>query len=232
MSSPRSGTTNTTGATPTGATPRRPRQERGERRVEAILDAAAALIAEAGVGGLTMQAIASRSGTASGSLYHFFPDRESVLCGLARRHVCRVGQVVARTRECLSSDGAPLAIATVVDRMLDPLLAYVAAHPDFLAVMEANARPGQPGPADADLDAAAQAAVEEVVLACVPGVSKAKRAACGAAVTGAVEGMMGRAARAADVRERRALVAELKHMLVAYLERCAGEQPGSRESRR
>lgn len=230
MTSSRSGLTSNRAAPPAApadradraapvATPRRPRQERGQRRVEAILDAAAALIAEGGASGLTMQAIASRSRTASGSLYHFFPDRESVLCGLAERHVRQVRQVVAQTRERLSAGSTPVAVATVVDRMLDPLLAYVATHPDFLAVMEATARPGQLGPADADLDAAVQAAAGEVVRACVPGASGEERAVRGAAVIAAVEGAMARAARAAAVRERRALVRELKRMLVAYLER-------------
>ncbi len=214
MSSPRSRPTDARAA----ASPRRPRQERGQRRVEAILDAAAALIAESGSAGLTMQAVASRSRTASGSLYHFFPDRESVLCGLAERHVRQVRQVVARTREGLATGDAPLAVATVVDRMLDPLLGYLARNPDFLAVMEAAARPGRLGPVDADLDAAAQAAAEVVVGACVPRASREERAARGAAVIAAVEGAMARAARTADVGERRALVRELKRMLVAYLE--------------
>src|SRR4051812_40294257 len=48
------------------AVPRQPRQERGERRVCAILDAAAALITECGAEGLTVQALAERALTSKG----------------------------------------------------------------------------------------------------------------------------------------------------------------------
>ncbi|MDQ2711302.1 MAG: TetR/AcrR family transcriptional regulator, partial [Acidobacteriota bacterium] len=55
-------------------TPRRvPRQERGERRVAALLEAAAAEIAEMGCEGATMSGIAERAGACIGSLYQFFP---------------------------------------------------------------------------------------------------------------------------------------------------------------
>jgi len=47
-------------------------------RVAAILEAAAAVIAEKGYEGATMAEIATRSGTKIGSLYRFFPSKESL----------------------------------------------------------------------------------------------------------------------------------------------------------
>ena len=47
-------------------------------RVAAILEAAAAVIAEKGYEGATMAEIAARSGTKIGSLYRFFPNKESL----------------------------------------------------------------------------------------------------------------------------------------------------------
>jgi AcrR family transcriptional regulator len=47
-------------------------------RVAAILEAAAAVIAEKGYEGTTMAEIAARSGTKVGSLYRFFPNKDSV----------------------------------------------------------------------------------------------------------------------------------------------------------
>lgn len=44
----------------------------------AILESAAAVIAENGYGGATMAEIAARSGTKIGSLYRFFPNKESL----------------------------------------------------------------------------------------------------------------------------------------------------------
>jgi AcrR family transcriptional regulator len=46
--------------------------------VAAILEAAAAVIAEKGYEGATMAEIAARSGTKIGSLYRFFPNKESL----------------------------------------------------------------------------------------------------------------------------------------------------------
>ena len=55
-----------------------PRRSNGKLRVAAILEAAAALIDEKGFDGTTMADIAESSGTKVGSLYRFFPNKESV----------------------------------------------------------------------------------------------------------------------------------------------------------
>jgi len=55
-----------------------PQRSNGKLRVAAILEAAAAVIAEEGYEGATMAEIAARSGTKIGSLYRFFPNKESL----------------------------------------------------------------------------------------------------------------------------------------------------------
>jgi AcrR family transcriptional regulator len=55
-----------------------PQRANGKLRVAAILEAAAAVIGEKGYEGATMAEIAARSGTKIGSLYRFFPNKESV----------------------------------------------------------------------------------------------------------------------------------------------------------
>ncbi len=55
-----------------------PQRANGKLRVVAILAAAEAVIAEKGYEGATMAEIAARSGTKIGSLYRFFPNKESV----------------------------------------------------------------------------------------------------------------------------------------------------------
>ncbi len=55
-----------------------PQRANGKLRVAAILEAAAAVIAEKGYEGATMAEIAARSSTKIGSLYRFFPNKESV----------------------------------------------------------------------------------------------------------------------------------------------------------
>jgi AcrR family transcriptional regulator len=55
-----------------------PQRSNGKLRVSAILQAAAAVIDEKGYEGATMAEIAARSGTKIGSLYRFFPNKESL----------------------------------------------------------------------------------------------------------------------------------------------------------
>ena len=55
-----------------------PQRSNGRLRVAAILEAAAAVIAEKGYEAATMAEIAARSGTKIGSLYRFFPNKESL----------------------------------------------------------------------------------------------------------------------------------------------------------
>jgi AcrR family transcriptional regulator len=55
-----------------------PQRANGKLRVAAILEAAAAVIGEKGYESATMAEIAARSDTKIGSLYRFFPNKESV----------------------------------------------------------------------------------------------------------------------------------------------------------
>ncbi len=73
----------------------RPQQKRGELRVDLILDAVEAILVDEGISGLTITAVASRSGSAVGSMYRFFSNREQI-----------IEAVVARLRTSLEKDWA------------------------------------------------------------------------------------------------------------------------------
>lgn len=116
-----------------GGEARSPRQERGARRVCAILDAAAALVAELGADALTVQALAERARTSKGSLYHFFPDLPSVLRALAERHAVAIGDITRALAADPAVDWRALDARDAVRRFLTPL-AYLDTHPDLLAL--------------------------------------------------------------------------------------------------
>ena len=69
-----------------------PQRANGRLRVAAILEAAAAVIDQKGYEAATMAEIAERSGTKIGSLYRFFPNKESL-----------ADTIVVSAREGLSS---------------------------------------------------------------------------------------------------------------------------------
>jgi AcrR family transcriptional regulator len=88
-----------------------------EQVTAAILDAAEAAIAERGFEGASTAAIASRAGVAVGTLYNYFPDRESLIDSLfdARR-----AEILPRLHEAARTAGKAPA-----DRRLRTYLAEV-----------------------------------------------------------------------------------------------------------
>src|SRR6266700_1792371 len=72
------GTARATAAAPSVPAARAPKRQRGRLRVAAILQSAREVFMEKGYDAATMTEIAARSGTAIGSLYRFFPSKESL----------------------------------------------------------------------------------------------------------------------------------------------------------
>jgi AcrR family transcriptional regulator len=64
-----------------------PIQQRSTDRMQALLNAAAALIAEEGIDAVTTTAVAYRSRSSVGVLYRYFPDVDSLLKALAQRNM-------------------------------------------------------------------------------------------------------------------------------------------------
>src|SRR5215218_3888568 len=62
------------------------RERRRQETAELILDAVLDLMAEAGVDGLTMEAVSERVGVSLRTVYRYFPDRASLLTAALARH--------------------------------------------------------------------------------------------------------------------------------------------------
>jgi AcrR family transcriptional regulator len=120
---------------PAQAGARGPRQERGRRRIDEILDAAAALIGEVGAEAVTVQALAVRAAASKGSMYHFFPDRESVFLALAERHIGALRAALAAAREKRAAAVAGGTVDDAVEAFLRPVHDYVDQHPDLPRMM-------------------------------------------------------------------------------------------------
>lgn len=86
-----------------------PTQARSRRRVEGILDAAAALVVEHGVDALTTRSIASAAGVPVASLYQYFADKEAVLLALAARDMAEMDAQVLADLADLPRDEVTLA---------------------------------------------------------------------------------------------------------------------------
>lgn len=79
---------------PTSST-RKPRAS-SQARIAAILDAARGLLADEGIGGLTIYSVAERAEMPPSSVYHFFPSVPALLQALT-------GEVHAAFRACLAA---------------------------------------------------------------------------------------------------------------------------------
>jgi AcrR family transcriptional regulator len=98
---------------------KRPRQARSRATVDAILEACARILSEAGAAALTTNAIARRAGVSIGSLYEFFPNRDAVLAELARRRLSALGaEVQAGLESALSERDSARATELLVRRIV------------------------------------------------------------------------------------------------------------------
>jgi AcrR family transcriptional regulator len=107
--------------------------------MQAILDAAAALIADEGTDSLTMQAIAEHARTSNGSLYHFFPDLKSVLAALTDRHVDGLREMNRQLEMDSAERWSRRTTAETIDAALGPLLSYAEQHPDMFPLLRGAA---------------------------------------------------------------------------------------------
>jgi AcrR family transcriptional regulator len=80
------------------------------RRVvgDAILDTAAALVADHGLGSVTMSQIAAEAGIGRATLYKYFPDVEAILAAWHERHVAAHLTQLAEIRDRVSGAGEQL----------------------------------------------------------------------------------------------------------------------------
>jgi len=113
-------------------------QRRGVERVEAILDTAAALLAEQGYEAATLKAIGERAGIPIASLYHYFSDRHQVDAELAQRHLRALD---ARLSGAVADSTRLGTLRDAIDAVIDPYLAYFREHPDFIQLWFAGRSP-------------------------------------------------------------------------------------------
>ncbi|MFM7403411.1 MAG: TetR/AcrR family transcriptional regulator [Erythrobacter sp.] len=91
---------------------KRPSQQRATATVEAILEAAARILEEQGLGGYNTNAIAERAGVSIGSLYQYFPNKDALTAALIDRSLREQRLRLAEAAE--QSAGLGLAEALVL----------------------------------------------------------------------------------------------------------------------
>jgi AcrR family transcriptional regulator len=106
-------TNSTKNAATQGVRPRKaPSQPRATHTVEAILEGAAHVLEERGIGGYTTNAIAARAGVSIGSLYQYFPTKDAVTVALIERERT---ELVSEAMQALALDDRRQALHGLIE---------------------------------------------------------------------------------------------------------------------
>ncbi|BEP53576.1 TetR/AcrR family transcriptional regulator [Variovorax sp. V118] len=128
-----------------------PRQARSQQMVEVILEATARVLGERGYAGTNTNVVAERAGVSVGSLYQYFPNKDSLITALHERHA---GQMYAVIDEVLAASRAR-SLRGRVQAMVRALLAAHALYPALHRVLEKEFpffdTPREESPADHDI---------------------------------------------------------------------------------
>jgi AcrR family transcriptional regulator len=185
------------------------RQARGERRIGEILDAALALFAETGYDRTSTNAIAARAGISPGSLYQYFPNKEAIAEALSARLLEQMREAHATAFDPSAVAGLPM--PELLDRVVDPLVAFNVANPGAKVLIGAGTVTGaQP------LHQAVTGRVVALVRIKLPDLTEEQVARTAMVAVQIVAALMPSIVAATEA-ERAGLVAELKKALHGYL---------------
>ncbi len=185
--------------------------------MEQILDAAVAVFARDGVERATTNAIAAAAGISPGSLYQYFDDKGHIARALGERYATEV--TTAHQAALDEVDLAQVPLAEVLDRILDPIVAFKNTHRAFVSLFT---RPDLPealvGPAAA-VDEVFAVRITEILQRRNPGrpVVDLRRAAD--TMIGLFRGVVG--TLGATTGDADADLAEVKLAMLGYLEQKA-----------
>src|SRR4051794_33679299 len=105
-----------------------PRQQRSRDRLDRVLSAADAVLAEDGYDAFTTSAVAARAGVPPSSLYRWFADKDELATALLMRHLDQLDEHMRESLLALG-DGS---ISDVVRVVYDAYVDFYRAHPSHV----------------------------------------------------------------------------------------------------
>jgi AcrR family transcriptional regulator len=189
---------------------RRPIQARAVRRRDQILDAAARVLDESGWDAFTTNAVAQAAGTAIGTVYQYFSSREEVLGGLLARHETRLQEAIDAAIARGGED--PLAVA---DAVVDAFASVWRSEPGYRTAWSASQTGGLIERTGDRWAKTFARRVAGLLQSFFPGSARANMVTARVAIH-LVSGLL-LAAMSGPRRQERAMIAETKRALRAYL---------------
>lgn len=90
------------------------RQARSKATVDAIVEAAARILARSGWTGFNTNAVAQQAGVSIGSVYEYFADKQAILDAILDRHLSAGDASVAEAARAILPDSSPGEVAAAV----------------------------------------------------------------------------------------------------------------------
>jgi AcrR family transcriptional regulator len=191
-----------------------PTQARSRARVEAILQAAGALLGEVGYDGVTTNLIAERAGVPVGSIYQFFETKDDIIAALVERFQARIHKLA---NEELDAASAAWDRHVFVAKLVDGIAGIQAEANAFVFVFSGSQSHARFDGLARELRATLVGHLDRVFAEAFPKLAKAERSRMLAAwsdITGAMIASLDRS----KPGERGKLLEELKTILSAYLD--------------
>ena len=199
-----------------------PQQERATRRLTTFLDVAAVLFAEIGYEATTMTAIAEQSGSGIGTLYHYFPDKQSIAFALLNQYA----QKVEAYWKPLIEQAETLSHAAFAETFLERVIEFLRERPACLQLLAAPIRFSR----DPAARRALRVAIANAFRAKDPSLTSEKAVLAANITLQMVKGMTTLYAEAGP-REKPLIIAEYKKALTMYLESVLSEDKRSSKER-
>jgi AcrR family transcriptional regulator len=197
-----------------------PTQVRSRARLRRVLDAADELLCDAGADAFTTTRLAEVAGVPVGSVYHYFPDKETIVEALAVRYWSDFEDLVAAVAE--ADERAPL--ADPAGAVLEALAAGFRARPGFLELWYGGLRTERVREATRPTRSAIARSIERIFAVHWPQASYARRRVAARMVVIAGDGMLREAFRI-DPGGDQLLLVESRAMLSAYARARLGSRP-------
>jgi AcrR family transcriptional regulator len=199
-------------------TRRNPSGERGQQRRDLILDTAADLLAQGGVEAINTNALAERANISVGSVYQYFSNKEAILMALGKRYIQQLG---SNTVAALKQDVSGLDCTAMVDRVIDPMIAFERKHPAFGYLAGLSVEGAYPDGSKL-VDREILATIYDLILRVYPNITPAQGWQVAWVTKALYKGISYLLQQEQEIREAGkdidSMIADMKRMMVAYLE--------------
>ncbi len=192
-----------------------PKQSRIQESIQLILETAAALFARHGYETATTNAIAKHAGISIGSLYRYFPDKETILDTLMadyQRDMLSIFEQVFR------ENTATLSLPELLDRLIDPFLERHLAQPAYNQILLGVESSPAIARAVQALDEETSRRIYTQIAERYPKMASRQVELAAQVVKAISKAMFNLITTAKEQDTRRRLIEEYKHFLSSYLE--------------